>query len=77
MPEFSADSKGKGKNVEMFPPMDRLAAEKKTLDDLEHNSSVTPAWRSRNTWFGLAINVLLGITVGSAPERCILILTYL
>lgn len=63
IPEFSTNRKGTETDVTMFPPMDRLAAEKKSLDELEHNSSPTPAWRSRNTWFGLAVSWVLGITV--------------
>lgn len=68
IPEFAKSSRGKGKDVIMFPPMERLTAEKKSLDDLEHNGSATPAWRRRNTWFGVAISAVLGITVRTNVE---------
>lgn len=47
----------------MFPPMDRLAATKKSLVDLEHNSAVAPSWRNRNSIFGGLVNLALGLTV--------------
>lgn len=55
--------KRKGKGVSMFPPMEKLAASKLTIDDLEHNSTVAPAWRDRNFWFSLASSAVVGILV--------------
>ena len=63
-PEFTRwTGSGKEKDVPMFPPMDQLAASKRTIDDLEHNSTVTPVWRDRNFWFSLANDAVIGIVV--------------
>ena len=63
-PEFTKwKGKGKEKDVPMFPPMEQLAMSKRTIDDLEHNSTVTPAWRDRNFWFSLAKDGVIGILV--------------
>ena len=63
-PEFTKwRGKGKEKDVPMFPPMGQLAASKRTIDDLEHNSTVTPAWRDRNFWFSLANDAVIGVLV--------------
>ena len=63
-PEFTKGrGKGKEKNVPMFPPMGQLAASKRTIDDLEHNSTVTPVWRDRNFWFSLANDAVIGVVV--------------
>jgi len=56
-------AKGKEKDVPMFPPMDQLAASKRTIDDLEHNSTITPAWRDVNFWFSLANDAVIGVVV--------------
>lgn len=65
--QYSGSGKGKGKEKTtgsgMFPPMDRLAATGKTLDDLEHNSEVAPGWRNRDTIFGILTSAALGLTV--------------
>ena len=61
-PEFTK-WKGKGKDIPMFPPMEQLAASKRTIDDLERNSTVTPAWRDSNFWFSLANDAVIGIVV--------------
>ena len=53
------ESTGQG----MFPPMDKLAAIGKTLQDLEYNSVVAPGWRDRNTILGGLTNIAIGITV--------------
>ena len=64
IPEFTKWKKrGKEKDVPMFPPMEKLAASKLTIDDLEHNSTVIPAWRDRNFWFSLASGGVVGILV--------------
>ena len=64
MPKFTKwKGKGKEKDVSMFPPMEKLAASKLTIDDLELNSTVLPAWRDRNFWFSLASNAVIGILV--------------
>ena len=63
-PEFTKwKGKGKEKNIPMFPPMGQLAASKRTIDDLEHNSTVTPAWRDSNFWFSLANDAVIGVVV--------------
>lgn len=49
----------------MFPPMDRLAATGKSIQDLENNNVVLPAWKNRNSIFGALLNVVLGVTVRS------------
>ncbi|KAF5374814.1 hypothetical protein D9758_000330 [Tetrapyrgos nigripes] len=55
-----------GKEPRMFPPMDRLAALGRSLEDLETNSKVPPFWRSRKTLLGSAVGMVLGITGSSA-----------
>jgi hypothetical protein len=57
------EGKGKEKDVPMFPPMEQLAASKRTIDDLEHNSTVIPAWRDRDFWFSLAKDAVIGVVV--------------
>ena len=70
-PEFTKwKGNGKEKVVPMFPPMDQLAASKRTIDDLEHNSTVTPVWRDRNFWFSLANDAVIGVVV--RPLTCVL-----
>ena len=64
VPEFTKwKGRGKEKGVPMFPPMEKLAASKLTIDDLEHNSTVVPTWRDRNFWFSLASSAVVGILV--------------
>lgn len=48
----------------MFPPMDQLAATKKSLQDLEANNVIAPAWRNRNTIIKGLVDTVLGVTVG-------------
>jgi hypothetical protein len=43
--------------------MDRLKSSERTLEDLESNSAITPAWRNRKTILGGLVNLLLGIMV--------------
>lgn len=66
-PSILSHGRIKGKEIAtgtgMFPPMDRLAATGKTLDDLEHNSQVAPGWRNRDTIFGILVSAALGLTV--------------
>ncbi|KAF9787179.1 hypothetical protein BJ322DRAFT_706318 [Thelephora terrestris] len=65
-PEF-AKRRGNGKkDVPMFPPMEMLAASKLTIEDLEHNSTITPGWRDINSWFSLASGAVVGILGSSA-----------
>ncbi|KAH8120174.1 hypothetical protein DFH11DRAFT_1558766 [Phellopilus nigrolimitatus] len=52
--------------VGMFPPMDHLAATKKSLQDLENNNTIVPAWRNRTSIMSGIVNVVLGITDSSA-----------
>ena len=63
-PDFTKwKGKGKEKDVPMFPPMEQLAASKRTIDDLEHNSTIAPAWQDRNFWFSLAKDAVIGVVV--------------
>lgn len=55
--------RGKGPDVAMFPPMERLVGT--TLVDLENNAKIPPAWRNRQSIFGSLLNVALGITVSA------------
>lgn len=57
--------KGKGKetNVPMFPPMEQLAASGRTIDDLEHNSTIPPGWQNRDFWFSLAKDSAISVLV--------------
>ena len=61
-PEFTR-WKGKGKDAPIFPPMEQLVASKRTIDDLEHNSTIMPAWRDRNFWFSMAKDSVIGVLV--------------
>lgn len=64
IPEFTKwTGKGKEKDVPIFPPMEKLAVSKLTIDDLEHNSTVVPTWRDRNFWFSLASGAVVGVLV--------------
>ncbi|KAI0032741.1 hypothetical protein K488DRAFT_78307 [Vararia minispora EC-137] len=45
----------------MFPPMDRLRATGKSLEDLEENRRVVPAWRNRATLLGVFSEIILDI----------------
>jgi len=47
----------------MFPPLDALAKTGRSLDDLENNSTVAPAWRNRLSILGGSINILIGFLV--------------
>jgi hypothetical protein len=74
-PSFSSPlDKGKDRGPVMFPPMDRLSASNRTLDDLERNSEIVPAWRSRQLILGSFVSIVLGVTVCylSRPWRRIL-----
>jgi hypothetical protein len=46
-----------------FPPMGNLAKLGMSFDDLETNSRQIPAWRSRKTILGSAVNIMLGLMV--------------
>ncbi|KAF9822133.1 hypothetical protein IEO21_00127 [Rhodonia placenta] len=50
----------------MFPPMDQLAASKKSLADLEHNATIPPGWRNCGAILSNLISIVLGITGSSA-----------
>lgn len=64
-PSFASEAGGKGKNVAMFEPMDRLAATGKSLQDLETSSRIYAAWENRNPITGIITSIVLGITVCS------------
>ncbi|KAF8898790.1 hypothetical protein BD779DRAFT_1430682 [Infundibulicybe gibba] len=61
-PWLSGDFSGRG----VFPPMDKLLKLGLSLDDLEANSAVAPAWRNRKGILGSAVNLVLGLTGSSA-----------
>ncbi|KAF8078666.1 hypothetical protein FPV67DRAFT_71140 [Lyophyllum atratum] len=60
LPAFHDNSKA------MFSPMNKLAESGKSLDDLETNKTVAPAWRNRKTLLGSTVNIVLGFTGSSA-----------
>jgi hypothetical protein len=65
-PKFALlEGKGKGRAPEplMFPPMDRLAASGRTIEELEENS-LLPSWGNRGTILGAIASMILGLTVG-------------
>lgn len=51
------------KDVGIFPPMDLLVASKKTLEDLEANSTIPPWWRDRKTVLGAMANAFMSVMV--------------
>ncbi|KJA29472.1 hypothetical protein HYPSUDRAFT_32950 [Hypholoma sublateritium FD-334 SS-4] len=53
-------------NGTMFPPLDQLAKTKKSLDDLESNSIVAPAWRNSTSIINTAANLLISLLGSSA-----------
>ncbi|GJJ08809.1 hypothetical protein Clacol_003028 [Clathrus columnatus] len=57
----STNSKGKPSESNIFPPLDLLQASKKTLDDLEKNTTVPSFFRSRSAIFAALLNVFTGI----------------
>lgn len=64
-PSFASDAAGKGKNVAMFEPMDRLAATGRSLQDLETSSRIYAAWDNRNSITSIITSIVLGVTVRS------------
>lgn len=79
-PPRSGKGKGKGKAASallghnMFPPLDMLSASGISIDDLEHNAARPPAWKDRNTIFGVIVSAFLGVTVRSRANRASLVL---
>lgn len=68
----SGKGKGKGKpqpGRDMFPPLDMLAISRSSIDDLEHNSIIPPAWRDRTTIFGAIVSGFLGVTGSSMVAK--------
>jgi hypothetical protein len=61
-PAFSSPS---GTEADMFIPLDRLAATGRSIESLETNYKVKPAWRNCSTILGGVVNVVLGVTVSS------------
>ena len=49
----------------LFPPLDRLAAAKKSIKDLEYNNIINPGWKNRASIFGSIVNIALAITVSN------------
>ncbi|KAL4242145.1 hypothetical protein ABKN59_001961 [Abortiporus biennis] len=50
----------------MFPPMDRLEASGRSLEDLEVNAQIPSFWRNRNFIFSALVSGALGVTGSSA-----------
>lgn len=48
---------------DMFPPLDQLAKTGLSIDDLEANSTVAPAWRNPESILGSLQNVMIGFLV--------------
>ncbi|KAJ7596992.1 hypothetical protein C8J56DRAFT_918855 [Mycena floridula] len=65
VPKFYQEA-GKGKESVMFPPMDKLALTGQSLEELERNSKVLPAWRNRTTLLGVVVNAFIGLLGSSA-----------
>jgi hypothetical protein len=55
--------KGKDSERAMFSPMDRLVASKRSIQDLENNSGIIPAWGNRRTILSALVNMMLGLLV--------------
>ncbi|KAH9950392.1 hypothetical protein B0H21DRAFT_723250 [Amylocystis lapponica] len=64
-PSVEGGSNPKDPAVKMFRPMDRLATSKKTLDDLEHNTQITPSWRNCASILAMVLSLTLGISGSS------------
>ena len=62
-PHFSPPSRGRDKDIGIFPPLDRLVSSGRTLEDLETNRPIIPSWRNRQTILGGLVNIFLGIMV--------------
>lgn len=63
LPPVTPSGRHKKKDIRMFPPMERLAATKKSLLDLETNTEDPPWWRDRSSIFSSLISMVLGIMV--------------
>lgn len=63
LPSLPPRGKGKDKYYSMFPPMDRLEATGRTIEDLENNSVVASWWNNRNSILSSLVNGALGVTV--------------
>ncbi|KAI0322650.1 hypothetical protein OF83DRAFT_1048810 [Amylostereum chailletii] len=66
VPSFSVARHANNTMPSMFIPMDKLAASGRSLEDLQANSKVAPAWRNRNSILGSLVGIALGITGSSA-----------
>ncbi|KZT72840.1 hypothetical protein DAEQUDRAFT_704553 [Daedalea quercina L-15889] len=58
--------KSKAPSPTMFPPMQALADSKKTLADLEHNTTLKPGWRKCDSIFSTLLSLTIGVTGSSA-----------
>lgn len=68
-PPFHAQTADKGK-ISMFPPLQRLAASGKTLEDLEKNAQIPSWYQNRNKIVGVVASLALSITVRSLLFCC-------
>ncbi|KDR84944.1 hypothetical protein GALMADRAFT_1322109 [Galerina marginata CBS 339.88] len=50
----------------MFPPLEALAKTGRSIEDLESNSTIAPAWRNRDSLLGGSTNFLIGFLGSSA-----------
>jgi hypothetical protein len=65
-PAFSSSSRTQASmNKDMFMPLDRLSATGRSIESLEMNYKVKPAWRKCSSSLGGVVNVVLGVTVSS------------
>lgn len=68
-PPFLGDER-KDSHGGMFPPMDTLAKTGRSIEDLETNSVVAPAWKNRVSIVGGSISALIGLLVSGAVTFC-------
>ncbi|EMD42109.1 hypothetical protein CERSUDRAFT_110652 [Gelatoporia subvermispora B] len=64
-PTIEGKGKGKATSADMLPPMDQLAASCKSLTDLEHNATVAPFFRNRDTILSSLVSIAVGVTGSS------------
>lgn len=76
-PSLPTPARGsKGSPVTIFPPLDRLEASGKTLDDLEHNAQIPHWWQNRNKYFGSLVSLSLSITVSHIFDHATLLIVF-
>ena len=63
IPPFPLGRDDNENSGDMFPPLDQLAKTGLSIDDLEANSTVAPAWRNPVSILGSLQNVMIGFLV--------------